>query len=235
MAIQRLISFEADADVHGRLRRIVYNGELKQLSILDIHPDEAATIIDRMSTGEIRSTNASGMRIAAAMPEGERKVLEAPRAEPAPEKAETSAADKSAAAPKSTNGEAKQNGAKAAAAPAKPPKAQPKPAADSKGEDYVSQGKEAAEDHAEAMDKAAKVEQAEAASVDSKSEQALRDAKKLRDIVQIFHDDMGIKDVDAMIAKARQLKDLNPVLSRAEQAGSLDERIRSATEILDLG
>lgn len=256
MAIQRLTAFEAEADILGRLRRVSFTADTGALLVEVTGVDEAAAIIDYLSTGELKSVPAGGLPVASAMPAAEKKVLETAPVEPSAEKAPS----KPQEAPKRSSGKGKASGktkaakAKETLAKADPeePEGSPSPGqveaaaeeeddhtvlddmeaatdpSKQKGEDWVSEGREEQE-IAEAEEKKAKaVEAAKGGEVPDE----LKKSKKLRDVIGYMFEEMGITHPDAIIAKCEEIQGEVPVLKRIK--GSLKDRVSRTISILEI-
>jgi type IV secretory pathway VirB10-like protein len=242
MAIQRLTAFEAEADIFGRLRRVSFNADNGALLIECIGVDEAATIIDHLSTGGIKSTKANDLPVAPAMPASEKKVLEDNPIEPSAAEAEPA---KPAAKPKSAKASTKAPKPKRSKKPAAKAAPEAEPEAEDEhsvmddmeaatdpakqGEDWVSNGAEAEELAAAEAEKEAAIESSKGGELPAE----LLKAKKLRDAVGILFEDMSITHPDAIIAKCEEIQSQVPVLKRIK--GNLKERVARTISILEIG
>lgn len=261
MAIQRLTAFTAEADIFGKLRRVRFDADTHSLSIECIGVDEAATIIDYLSTGDLKSTTAGSLPVAVGMPDAEKDVLKDNPIEAAPEDPQSAPPKKKRTKTRSGKGGGRRTtsttSTRRSSAAAKTvekadpdePKGSPSPgqveaAAEeiengSVTDDVLEEGEEgydyvsAGREFKEEQAQAETSKKAVAASKGGAIPDELKKAKKLRDVVGYIYEDMQITHPDAIMAKCEEIQQHVPCLKRIK--GSLKERVARTMEVLKIG
>lgn len=237
MAIQRVTSFTATADINGLIREVGYDADEKRVWIGAMDADEAVELLRAMGKG--------AHAMAEGMPENEQVIIAAAAAPAASERA--GCKDVPPAEPplqvksprKATKAEPEKAEPEKKTAPAKK-RGTSKPNIKDDVEDPVEAHAPPDELPASDPDQGALAldgESGEEASGDNGvpggngMSDDLKNARKLRDVVGAIYDE-GHTTKAAIIARAREIQNDHPVLSRIK--ATLEERVEKAMGVLGI-
>lgn len=258
MAILRVKSLVATAEIAGLVREVGYDGETKRLWVEALNADEAVELLKNMGRASRQLTQGTTANETAVVEQLAGQTDEPPVAKETPKPVA-----KEPPKPKMEPKPARKSAPKKAAAPTPPPQEEASGdedldedlddmvGDDDQGDDDVQEAAAEPEpeakvapkasrkpvksatvqDDIEAKDEApAEPEPTAAPSGGNGISQELLGAKKLRDIVSILYDE-GFKTPDAMVARCQEIAPKLPVIKRIK---NLDERITRAMEVMDM-
>jgi outer membrane biosynthesis protein TonB len=235
MAILRVKSLVATAEIAGLVREVGYDCETKRLWVEALNADEAMELLKQMGRASKQLTQGTTANETAVV-EGLAGQTEDPPPAKEPAKTETKAKPVRKSEPKKEPAKKRSAPKKAAEEPEPPAAEEPAPEPEAKAEAKparkpvksatVQDDIEAKEEAPEEPEPSPKAETSSGNGIS----QELLGAKKLRDIVSILYDE-GFKTPEDMVARCQEIAPKLPVIKRIK---NLDERITRAMEVMDM-